>query len=184
MFLSVGDYSCLSEDNQLSWLAQDQGVSSELRWAQSFFVSYLFLAVLGLRCCSQAFLVAASGGCSLAPVASCRGARAPGCRPQWLWCTAYLPFGVWDLPDRESNPCPPRWQVGSYPLDHRGSPLEAAFGIPILWIRTTRFNKVQSIPLNHTNRNLGGRLHPHTLSAVYTNPLLPDLGGPRGCLCR
>ena len=119
MFLSVGDYSCLSKDNQLSWLAQDQGVSSELRRAQSFFVSYLFSAVLGLRCCSQAFLVAASGGCSLAPVASRRGARAPGCRPQWLWYTACLPFGVWDLPDRESNPCPPRWQVGSYPLDHQ-----------------------------------------------------------------
>ena len=82
------------------------------------------------------------------------------------------------FPDQGSNPGPLHWQVDSYPLDHWGSPLEAAFGIPILWIRTTRLKKVQSIPLHHTDRNLGGRLHSHTPPAIYTNPLLPDLGGP------
>lgn len=112
MFLSVGDYSCLSKDNQLSWLAQDQGVSSELRWAQSFFVSYLFifgragssLLPAGFPSCGEWGLLACPGGFSS------RSAGSVGCRPQELWHMACLPFGVWDPPDRESSPCPPRWQ--------------------------------------------------------------------------
>ena len=27
--------------------------------------------------------------------------------------------------DQESNPCPPHWQTGSYPLDYQGSPVSS-----------------------------------------------------------
>ena len=153
---------------------------------------YSFTAALGLCCCDQALCSCSEYGPLFIALCRLLIVAAPpvvACEPQSKSSVVMVNGVIYSTAcgiflDHGSNPGPLHRQVGSYPLDHQGSLLEAASGIPILWTRTTRLKKVQSIPLNHTNRNLGGRLHPHTLSAIYTNPLLPDLGGPRDCLCR
>ena len=35
---------------------------------------------------------------------------------------AYLPQGMWNLPEPGTEPVSPYWQVHSYVLDHQGSP--------------------------------------------------------------
>ena len=41
---------------------------------------------------------------------------------QWL-------YGMWDLLEQGSNPCPLHWQADSQPLDHQGSPVRYTFTI-------------------------------------------------------
>ena len=99
---------------------------------QGRFWVFIFLAVLGLHCC-----VLASPSCAKWGLLSSCGAQAShrsgfsSCRaqsrcPAFNSCGTCIQFsclaacGI--LPDRGSHPCPPRWEVDSYPLNHQGSP--------------------------------------------------------------
>ena len=98
---------------------------------------YLFLAVLGLRCCSGFSLVAASGvhsslrstgfslrwllllqslGCRRVP-ASAAAAQHLGSvvAARWLRCSAACAVFL----DQESNLCPLHWHADFYPQDHQ-----------------------------------------------------------------
>ena len=93
--------------------------------------TYFLLAVLGLRCCAQAFcscsdrgrssaamlglLVAVFGGLSLRGTSSRRQGLS-SCGAQ-----ALLLCGMWALLGSGLNPRPQHWQVDSLPLDHQGS---------------------------------------------------------------
>ena len=112
--------------------------------------TYLFLAVLGLCCCKDFCLVAASGGYSLA--ATCRrpivmasldaehglqhtGASAVASGPKSCGfqalahrlsscaARAQLLCDVWDLPGSGIKPMSPAFQANSLPLSHQGSPV-------------------------------------------------------------
>ena len=76
---------------------------------QSSLWNCLFLVVLGLCCCSQAFLVAVLR--LLIAMASLLVVHRFSCS------SAHGTFL-----DQESNPCPLHRQVDSYPLYHQGSP--------------------------------------------------------------
>lgn len=112
------------------------------------------MAALGLRGLVQAFLVAASGGYSSL---QCSGFSLRGlclCRAQAIgaWASVIVLHGLssWGsqalelrsavvasglscsmaygiFQDQGMNPCPPRWQMNSYPLNHQGSPLSPQF---------------------------------------------------------
>ena len=79
----------------------------------------MFLAVLGLRCCTQAFSSCGKQGLFSSCGATPRlwSVRAPVGAVYGLSCLAAR--GV--FPDQRSNLCPLHWQ-DSQPLDHRGSP--------------------------------------------------------------
>ena len=93
------------------------------------------MAVLCLRCCAWAFLVAVSGGYSLLQCA--------GFSLSWLlllWSTGSTRTGSVAVahgpscsvacgifPDQGSNPCPLHWQADSQPLRHQGSPTITSF---------------------------------------------------------
>ena len=91
---------------------------------------YLFMAVLGLRFCARAFLVAASGGHSSSRCADLSLSwplllRSTGSRCAGSIIVAHGPScsaacGI--LPDQGLNPCPLHWQADSQPLRHQGSP--------------------------------------------------------------
>ena len=95
------------------------------------YLIYLFLAALGLRCCTRAFSSCKRAGATLHCSArashcgglSCCRARAPGAwasvavAPR-LSCSSAC--GI--LPDQGSNPRPPHWQADSQTLCHQGSP--------------------------------------------------------------
>ena len=82
--------------------------------------SYIFLAVLGLRCRKGVSLVAESGLLVGGPSGCRAGLQSAG----FGSCSirAQLPCDMWDLPGLGSNPCPLHWQEDSSPLDHQGSP--------------------------------------------------------------
>ena len=112
---------------------------------------YLFLAVLGLRCCARAFsscgergllFVAARG--LLIRVASLvveHGLQACGLQQLWHVGSVVTAQGLQStgsvvvahglsysaaggiLLDQGSNPCPLYWQADSQPLRHQGSPI-------------------------------------------------------------
>ena len=95
-----------------------------------FFFNFLFMAVLGLRFSARAFsscgkrgplFIAVRGPLTIATslVAEHRlqTRRLSNCGSR-----AQLLRGMWDLPDRGSNPCPLHWQADSQPLRHQGSP--------------------------------------------------------------
>ena len=109
---------------------------------------HLFLAVLGLRCCVDLSLVAASRGYSLAVVHashcssfSCCGAQALALKSSWpvssvvaapkLYSTGAIVMahghscstvcGI--FMDQEWNPCLLHWQADSLPLSHQESPV-------------------------------------------------------------
>ena len=116
---------------------------------------YLFLAVLGLRCCARAFsncseqglLFVAVHGLLIA-VASLAAEHGPqvgfsscGTWAQQLCLTgsraqssAVVTHGLscstacGISPDQGSNPCPLHWQADSQPLHHQGSPHSSADG--------------------------------------------------------
>ena len=99
--------------------------------------------MLGLRCCLQAFLVAASGGCSLAPVASRHGARAPwgaGLRSCGTWPACLLACGILQTGSRVHVPhagsgflftAPPGspWNGGSCALSRKSVALAQGFRV-------------------------------------------------------
>ena len=76
----------------------------------------VFLAVLGLRRCVQAF-----SGCSEWRLLSSCGAQASlvaerglqGVCAQQLWYLGYAAHSLWDLPGQELHPCTLYWQVDS-----------------------------------------------------------------------
>ena len=95
---------------------------------------YLFLAVLGLCCCVQAF---SSGGeqgrpgCGGGPGSlgglsswSSRARAVAGSARRLSSCDAQaqLLHGIWKLLNQGLNPCRLPWQTNSLPLDHQGSP--------------------------------------------------------------
>ena len=89
---------------------------------------YLFLAVLGLRCCTQAFSSCCNGGCSLAGDAQAShcgglswGAQAPGSVAVAHGLSCHMARGI--FPKQGLNPCPLHWQGDSQPLDDQGSHL-------------------------------------------------------------
>ena len=102
---------------------------------KTFFHS-LFLAVLGLCCCTDFSLVATSGGFSLVAVLSFSlqqlllWSMSFTCCSLWAleyrlsscgsW-TQLLP-SMWIFPDQGSNPCLLPWKADSLPLSHQGSP--------------------------------------------------------------
>ena len=108
------------------------------------YFTYLFLAVLGLRCCSGFFsLVAASvgllsscrAGSSHCQGFSCSRAQAPGSRVSMVVALRLSSIGSIVLahrlscsetcgifPNQGSNPCLLHWQVDSLPLSHQRSP--------------------------------------------------------------
>ena len=101
-----------------------------------FLKTYLFLAVLGLRCCAQAF-----SSCGEWGLLSTVGHRLWGTRAQQLWFTGFSSCGSRALehgsavvvsrlscsvtcgvfPDQGLNPHTMYWQVDSLPLDNQGS---------------------------------------------------------------
>ena len=123
------------------------------RWTECvffFFFFNLFLAVLGLRCCTQAFsscgeqglLFVAVRGLLIA-VASLvveHGLQAHGLQQLWHTGSVVVAHGLQStgsvvvahelscfvacgiFPDQGLNPCPLHWQADSQPLCHRGSP--------------------------------------------------------------
>ena len=95
-----------------------------------FFFKCLFLAVLSLCCCAQAF-----SGCSEWGLLFSCGVQASHCGG-FSCCRAHA-LDTWAsvvvaqalscssacgiFPDQGSNPCPLHWQADSYPLYHLGS---------------------------------------------------------------
>ena len=104
---------------------------------------YLFLAVLGLRCCARAFTGCGEQGLlfvqvhrlliAVASLVAEHGLQA--CRLQQLWhvdsvvvargLSCSSAHGI--FLDQGSNPCPLHWQVDSQPLHHQGSPIPSIF---------------------------------------------------------
>ena len=100
-----------------------------------FLVSYLSLAVLGIRCCLGFSLVAVTRGYPIVAVASLaaenglQGEQASvvallgsEAQAQWLWHTGLV--ASWNAGifwDRGLNPCLLPWQADSLPLSHQGS---------------------------------------------------------------
>ena len=104
---------------------------------------YLFLAALGLQCCTCFSLVVASGGYSVVAVCRLLIAVASSCRTQALGHAGFsiYRFGVLEhslvvvahrlrcsaargiFLDNGLNMCLLHWQVDSLPLSHQGSPL-------------------------------------------------------------
>ena len=83
---------------------------------------YLFLAILGLCCCSWAF-----SSCEWGLLSGC-GVQAPGERAQRLEHVGLVaPEAGGISPDQGSNPCTLHWQVNSQPLDHKGSAVLHSF---------------------------------------------------------
>ena len=90
------------------------------------FKSNLFRSVLGLHCCTRAFLIVVSGatlGCGV-QASHCRGFSLRSVGPRVLASvvvarrpSCYEACGI--LPDQGSNPCPLNWQADSQPLFHR-----------------------------------------------------------------
>ena len=105
---------------------------------------YLFMAALGLHCCTQAFLQLWRAGATLHCGArashcsgfSCGGARALGARASVVVVRGLQSTGSVVVahrlscstareifPDQGLNPCPLHWQADSQPLHHQGSPI-------------------------------------------------------------
>ena len=83
--------------------------------AASFFkLINQLLAVLGLRCCAQAFSSRGEQGLLLL---QSTGSRA---RAQWLWHMGLIAREI--FLDQGSNLRTLHWQADSYPLRHQGSP--------------------------------------------------------------
>ena len=92
---------------------------------------YLFLAVLGLGCCGQAFFSCDRQG--LLSISEDNFSlwwlllfQSTGCRvhgPQWLqhMGSAVVSWACGILPDQGSNVCPLHWQADSGPLHHQES---------------------------------------------------------------
>ena len=98
----------------------------------SFFLIYLFMAVLGLRFSVQGLsLVAASGGhsslrCAGLSLSRPLPLRSTGSRRAGSVIVAHGPScsaacGI--FPDQGLNPCALHWQADSQPLRHQGSPV-------------------------------------------------------------
>ena len=103
------------------------------------FLSYLFLAAVGLCCCVWAFSSCSKQRLlsSCAAWTSCSGGFSC-CRAQALEslfqqlqhagsvvvvCGLSCPLACGIFPDQGQNLCPLHWQVDSEPLDHQGSPV-------------------------------------------------------------
>ena len=98
-----------------------------------------FLAVLGLCCSMGLALVSASWGCSLVAVRGLLLLRSVGSRARRLQqarvpgsrsaVVAHSPVALQYviLPNQESNPCLPHWQVDFFffyiPQSHKGNPV-------------------------------------------------------------
>ena len=93
---------------------------------------YVFILILGLCCCVQAFSSCSDVGATLYCGArashfsgfSCCGTQAlalglSSCGPEAELLHGIMSRGI--SPKQGSNPCPLRCQVGSYPLYHQGS---------------------------------------------------------------
>ena len=81
---------------------------------------YLFLSVLGLRCCSGFSLVVVSG--LLVAVASLVEHSLQGIRASVVGARGISgPVACGIFPDQGSNLCPLHWQVDSLLLHHQGS---------------------------------------------------------------
>ena len=101
---------------------------------------YLFLAVLGLCCCLQAF----SSCCEWELLSSCSArtyCQDFACwRAQVLGCVGFravayglsciVQYGI--FPDQGSNPCPLHWQADCQPLDHQESAWSPLFSMTTL----------------------------------------------------
>ena len=97
----------------------------------SFFV-YLFVALLGLHCCAQAFSGCGEGGYSLVAVQRLPIVVACSVVAPRLWVlgsavvvrglSCCVAFGI--FPGQGLNLCGLLWQTGSYLLCHQGSPKE------------------------------------------------------------
>ena len=119
----------------LKALRQSQGANFYLEWEPltnplrcqfsslfSFNFICLFLAVLGLRCCLQAFSSYSGGvgySCSCeqlfiaaASLVAENGLKAPGL--QELWCTSLVAPRMWDLPRPGIKPMSPALAVRFY----------------------------------------------------------------------
>ena len=111
---------------------------------------YLFLAVLGLRCCVRAFSSCGEWGLlflavrglliAVASLVAEHGLQAHGLQQLWHLGSVAVARGLQSagsvavahgpscsvacgiLPDQGSNPCPLHWQADSQPLHHQGSP--------------------------------------------------------------
>ena len=111
----------------------------------------LFMAMLGLHCCANFSLVAASGRDSLAglllvagaPLAVEHGLQGTGAAAvvaprlqstgsvvmvPWLSCLTACGIFL----DQGSSPCLPHWQVDSLPLNHQGAFLTGNFQSAVL----------------------------------------------------
>ena len=101
------------------------------------FIYCLFLAVLGLRCCTGFSLVVVSGS---SPQLQCMGFSYCGAQLEGMWvsvlvarglssCGHRLPcsavYGV--FPDQGWNPCFLHWQADSLPLSHQERPHSTPF---------------------------------------------------------
>ena len=99
-------------------------------------VCWVFVSVRGLS------LVAASGGHSSSRCAGLSlsrplllrstGSRHAGPAIVALGPSCSAAYGI--LPDRGSNPCPPRWQADSQPLRHQGSPNFFLYKFIYFWL--------------------------------------------------
>ena len=103
-------------------------------WKNDF---YLFMAVLGLHCSTQALsscgewwllFVAVCGLLNAVPSflqsTGSRNTSFSSCSTQayYLWCRGSVALTCGILSDQGSNLCPLHWQEDSYPLYHQGSP--------------------------------------------------------------
>ena len=107
------------------------------------FMYFLFLAVLGLRCCTGFSLVAERGllsGCDAQAShrggCSCCGAGALVVAAPGIWSTGSIVMAVAQVLNCSMacgiflsqgwNPCLLRWQVDSLPLSHQGNPRDTS----------------------------------------------------------
>ena len=80
-----------------------------------------FLAMLGFRCCAQAFSSCSSWGCSPVVMLSCCRAQALGCTG-FSGCVAWLDSQLVKYCSRGLNPCPLHWQSDFLPRTTREVP--------------------------------------------------------------
>ena len=100
-----------------------------------YLLTYLFLAVLGLRFCARAFSSCGKQGplfivvhgplTIVASLAGSTGSRHAGSVVVAHGPSCSAACGI--FPKQGSNPCPLHWQADSQPLRHQGSPVGIIF---------------------------------------------------------
>ena len=107
-----------------------------LLFTLGLFLNWLTLALLGLRCRTEAFSSCSEQGllssgrvqASHCGGFSCCGARALG--PAGSVVVVHGINCPTQFQEQESNLCPLHWQADSYPLCHQGSPSCLVFNVP------------------------------------------------------